>query len=318
MKLDRMSYRKIAVIGCGFVGSASAFSIMQSGIFSEIVMIDADNPRAEGEAMDISHGIPLSSPTKIYAGDYNDVGDASLVVITAGANQKPGETRLDLAKKNISILKSILNEIKKSGFGGILLIVANPVDVLTSVAVKLSGLPENMVLGSGTVLDSSRLRYELGKRLLIDPRNINAYVLGEHGDSEFVAWSNANVAGIQLSKFCEMRGYTNFDEEKSDIVDAVKNSAYRIIERKKATYYGIAISVKKICEVIMRDEKAILPVSSVLHGEYDIDGVSLSIPTIVGKNGIETRIPIQLSDQELESLKKSSNALKDVLSKNDF
>ena len=286
-----MSYRKIAVIGCGFVGSASAFSVMQSGIFSEIVMIDADNPRAEGEAMDISHGVPLSSPTKIYAGDYDDIGDASLVVITAGANQKPGETRLDLAKKNISILKSILNELKKSGFSGILLIVANPVDVLTSVAVKLSGLPENMVLGSGTVLDSSRLRYELGKRLLIDPRNINAYVLGEHGDSEFVAWSNANVAGIKLSKFCEMRGYTNFDEEKS---------------------------VKKICEVIMRDEKAILPVSSVLHGEYDIDGVSLSIPTIVGKNGIEARIPIQLSDQEIESLKKSSNALKDVLSKNDF
>ena len=194
--------RKAVIVGCGFVGAASAFSLMQSGLFSEIVLIDADHAKAEGEALDISHGVPFAKPVKIYAGGYEDIQDASIVILTAGANQKPGETRLDLVKKNIAIFKSILPEIKKQNFGGILLVVANPVDILTTVAIKLSGLPENRVLGSGTVLDTARLKFELGNHLNVDPRSVHAFIIGEHGDSEIAAWSSANVSGIELNRFC--------------------------------------------------------------------------------------------------------------------
>ena len=204
--------RKVAVVGCGFVGAACAFSLMQSGLFSEMVLIDSDPAKAEGEALDIGHGVPFAKPIKIYAGDYDDIKNASLIVITAGANQKPGETRLDLVKKNIGIFKSIIPEIKKRNFKGILLIVANPVDILTTVALKLSGFPENRVFGSGTVLDTARLKSELGERLNVDPRSVHAFIIGEHGDSEIAAWSSANVSGIPLRKFCEMRGHFNHDE----------------------------------------------------------------------------------------------------------
>ncbi|MBQ2610814.1 L-lactate dehydrogenase, partial [bacterium] len=205
--LNCTNVRKVVMIGCGFVGAACSFAIMQSGLFSEMVLIDADKSKAEGEALDISHGVPFAKPIKIYAGDYDDIKDASLVIITAGANQKPGETRLDLVKKNISIFKSIIPEIKKRDFNGILLIVANPVDILTTVAIKLSGLPENKVIGSGTVLDTARLKYELGNHLNVDSRSVHAFIIGEHGDPEIAAWSSANVSGIPLHKFCEMRGY---------------------------------------------------------------------------------------------------------------
>lgn len=310
--------RKVAIVGCGFVGAACAFSIMQSGLFSEMVLIDSDKSKAEGEAMDISHGVPFSKPVKIYAGDYDDIKGSSMIIITAGASQKEGETRLDLVKKNISIFKTIIPEIKKRNFKGVLLVVANPVDILTSVAIKLSGLPENKVLGSGTVLDTARLKHELGNHLNVDSRSIHAFIIGEHGDSEIAAWSSANVSGIPLNKFCEMRGHFNHDEAMKKIANDVKNSAYEIINRKRATYFGVAMAVKRICEAIVRDEKSILPVSSMMHGEYGIEGISLSMPAIVGKDGIETHVPIQLNNDEIIDLQKSAKTLADILEQNEI
>ena len=290
---------------------------MQSGLFSEMVLIDADKSKAEGEALDISHGVPFAKPIKIYAGDYDDIKDASLIIVTAGANQKPGETRLDLVKKNISIFKSIIPEIKKRDFNGVLLIVANPVDILTTVAQKLSGLPENKVIGSGTVLDTARLKYELGNHLNVDSRSVHAFIIGEHGDSEIAAWSSANVSGIPLNKFCEMRGHFNHDEAMKRIAENVKNSAYEIIEKKKATYYGVAMAVKRICEAIVRDEKSILPISSLMKGDFGIEGISLSMPAIVGKDGVECLVPIQLNEEEISKLQQSAQTLKDTLSQNE-
>lgn len=308
--------RKVVMIGCGFVGSACCFSLMQSGLFSEMVLIDADKAKAEGEALDISHGVPFSKPIKIYAGDYDDIKNASMIIISAGANQRPGETRLDLVKKNISIFKSIIPEIKKRDYKGILLIVANPVDILTTVAIKLSGLPESRVIGSGTVLDTARLKHELGNHLNVDPRSVHAFIIGEHGDSEIAAWSSANISGIPLHNFCEMRGHFNHEEATKKIAEDVKNSAYEIISRKKATYYGIAMAVKRICEAIARDEKSILPISSMLHGEHGIEGISLSMPAIVGKDGVETLVPIQLNDEEVSKLRLSAKTLQDTLNQN--
>ena len=310
--------RKVVMVGCGFVGAACCFAIMQSGLFSEMVLIDADKAKAQGEALDISHGVPFAKPIKIYAGDYDDIKDASLIIISAGANQKPGETRLDLVKKNISIFKSIIPEIKKRDYNGILLVVANPVDILTTVAIKLSGLPQNKVLGSGTVLDSARLKYELGNHLNVDSRSVHAFIIGEHGDSEIAAWSSANVSGIPLNKFCEMRGYCNHEDNMQKIADSVKNSAYEIIERKKATYFGVAMAVKRICEAIIRDEKSILPISSMMYGQYGIEGISLSMPAIVGKDGVETLVPIQLNKEETEKLQQSAKTLQDIIKQNEF
>ena len=305
--------RKAVMVGCGFVGSASVFALMQSGLFSEIVLIDADKDKAEGEAMDISHGVPFARPMKIYAGDYDDAADAAIIIVSAGAGQKPGETRLDLVHKNVAIFKSIIPEIAKRGFDGILLIVANPVDILTQVALKLSGLPEERVIGSGTVLDSARLKYQLGEHLAVDSRSVHAFIVGEHGDSEVVAWSSANVSGVELSKMCEMRGHYQHKENTQEIAAKVKNSAYDIINKKHATYYGIAMSVRRICEVIMRDEKSILPVSHMMHGAYGIEGVALSMPAIVGAVGLEADIPIELSGEEALKLKESADALKEIV-----
>ncbi len=305
--------RKIAVIGCGFVGSSSAFSLIQSGLFSEIVLIDSDKERAEGEAMDISHGTLFARPMKIYAGTYDDIVDAAIIVVTAGAAQKPEETRLDLVNKNTAIFKSIIPEIAKRNCEGILLIVSNPVDILTYVAAKLSGFTENRVIGSGTVLDTARLKYVLGEHLSVDNRSIHAFIIGEHGDSEIAAWSSANVSGIPVNDFCEMRGHFEHDKATEKIAELVKNSAYRIIDKKRATYYGIAMSVKRICEAIVRDEKSILPVSSMMYGQYGIDDVVLSMPAVVGKNGVETKVPISLNKEELEKLQESAKKLKEIL-----
>ncbi|SFH66242.1 L-lactate dehydrogenase [Pseudobutyrivibrio sp. OR37] len=310
--------RKVAIIGAGFVGSATAFALSQSSMFSEMVLIDADHEKAEGEAMDISHGTPFTKPIKIYAGDYDDIADAAIVVVTAGAGQKPGETRLDLVHKNVGIFKSIIPEIAKRDFGGILLIVANPVDILTLTALKLSGLPENRVIGSGTVLDSARLKTELGEHLGIDSRSVHAFIIGEHGDSEIAAFSSANVSGIPVNDFCEMRGHFNHDESEKRIADRVKNAAYEIIKRKHATYYGVAVAVKRICEVIVRDERSILSVSSMMHGEYGIDGICLSMPAIVGAYGLETKVPISLDDDEIKALQESARTLKEVIDTIDF
>ena len=311
--MKHTNYRKAVIVGCGFVGSASAFALMQSGLFTEMVLIDANRTKAEGEALDISHGLPFAKPMKIYAGDYDDVANAGLIIVTAGAGQKPGETRLDLVKKNVAIFKSIIPEIAKINRDAILLIVANPVDILTYAAAKLSGYPEGRVIGTGTVLDTARLKYLLGEHLSVDPRAVHAFIIGEHGDSEIVAWSCANVSGLPLHDFCEMRGHFQHDESMQRIADGVKNSAYEIIEKKSATYYGIAMSVKRVCEAIVRDEKSILPVSAMRHGEYGIDDVALSLPAVVGKDGIETSVPLNLSYKETEDLKRSAETLREVI-----
>lgn len=305
--------KKAVMVGCGYVGAASVFALMQSGLFTEIALIDADRDKAEGEAMDISHGIPFASPMKIYAGDYDDVADAAIVILSAGAGQKPGETRLDLVNKNVAIFRSIIPEITRRNFSGILLVVANPVDILTQVALRLSGLPEERVIGSGTVLDSARLKHKLGEHLGVDSRSVHAFIVGEHGDSEVAAWSCANVSGVELSEMCEMRGHYQHKENAEEIAADVKNSAYEIINKKHATYFGIAMSVKRICEAIMRDEKSILPVSHMMHGIYGIDGVVLSMPAIVGADGVESDIPIRLSGEEALKLKESADNLKKIL-----
>lgn len=308
----KVNSRKVAVIGCGFVGSSSAFALMQSGLFSEMVLIDADTKRAEGEAMDISHGISFARPMQIYAGNYDDITDAAIIVITAGANQKPDETRLDLIKKNAAIMKSIVGEIKKRDFGGILLIVSNPVDILTLIALKESGYPSNRVIGSGTVLDTGRFKYLLGEHLDVDSRSVHAFIIGEHGDSELAAWSNVRIGGLKVNDFCELRGHFNHEQSMKKIFENVRNSAYEIIERKHATYYGIAMAVKRICEAIVRNEKSILPVSSLMTGEYGLNDVVLSIPAVVDETGVQKVIPIELNDEELTKLKDSANILKDI------
>lgn len=305
--------RKVAIVGCGFVGAASAFSLMQSGLFSEMVLLDANRDKAEGEALDIAHGIPFARQMKIYAGDYDDIMDAAIIIITAGANQKPEETRLDLVNKNVAIFKSIIPEIAKRNYEGVLLIVANPVDILTYAAIKISGFPQNRVLGSGTVLDTARLKYKLGEHLNVDSRSVHAFIVGEHGDSEVAVWSSANVSGIPLDTFCEMRGHYNHRAATEAIAEEVKNSAYEIIAKKQATYYGIAMSVKRICEAISHDERSILPVSSMMHGEFGIEDVVLSMPAIVGKDGVETKVPISLDEEEQKKLRESADTLKQIL-----
>ena len=280
--------RKVVVVGCGFVGSSSAFALMQSKLFSEMVLIDADHDRAEGEAMDISHGMAFASPMKIYAGTYDDITDAAVIVITAG-------------------------EIKKRPFEGILLIVSNPVDILTYIALKESGYPANRVIGSGTVLDTGRFRYELGEHLGVDSRSIHAFIIGEHGDSELAAWSEARVGGMPINDFCELRGHYDHEASMEKIFNSVKNSAYEIIARKHATYYGIAMAVCRICAAIVRNEQSILPVSSLMTGEYGLENVVLSIPAVVDENGIETVVPIELNEKELSELQQSATVLKKVI-----
>lgn len=305
--------QKAAIIGCGFVGSTIAYSLMQKGIFSELVLIDADHKKAEGEAMDISHGLPFSHAMDIYAGEYKDIKDAAVIIITAGANQKPGETRLDLVQKNARIMKSIIGEIKKADCEGILLIVSNPVDVLTHVALKESGYSPKRVIGSGTVLDTARLKYLLSEKLKVDSRNIHAFIIGEHGDSELAVWSCANIYGIDVQQFSKLRGCENFQNEMDEIYHAVRDSAYEIIERKGATYYGIGMAAARIAEAIVRDSHTVAPVSVLLNGEYGLSDLCLSIPTIIGRDGAEQVLEIEFNTEENEQLKKSAQELKQVL-----
>ena len=310
--------RKAAVIGCGFVGSATAFTLMQSRLFSELVLLDVNHDKADGEAKDIAHGIPFAGQMKIYAGTYDDIADSAIIIVTAGANQKPNETRLDLVHKNVAIYKTIIPEIAKRGFEGILLIVSNPVDILTYAALKLSGFPENRVIGSGTVLDTARLKYALGEHLGVDSRSVHSFIIGEHGDSEIAAWSLANISGIPLNDFCELRGHTDHQRNMDRIAEEVKNAAYEIIKKKRATYYGIAMTVKRICEAITRDEKPILPVSNYIDGEYGLHDIVLSMPAVVGASGIEYQVPIKINETETEQLKASAATLRSVIDKLDL
>ena len=309
-----VNLRKVAIIGCGFVGSSIAFSLMQKQLFSEMVLIDANTKKAEGEAMDLSHGLPYTSPMNIYAGTYDDIVDCAMIIITAGANQRPDETRLDLIDKNVRIFKSIIPEISKRNCEGILLIVSNPVDVLTYVAYKLSGFPANRVIGSGTVLDTARLKYLLGRHLSVDSRSVHAVIIGEHGDSELAVWSGANISGVPLNDFCELRGHYQHEESMKRIYEDVRDSAYEIIEKKGATYYGIAMAVSRIASSIIRNEHSIMPVSALLEGQYDgLEGLCLSVPSIVGKNGLEKVLDIQLNANEHQALHDSAAQLKAVI-----
>lgn len=305
--------RKAAVIGCGFVGASIAFRFLQQGLFSELVLLDANQAKAEGEAIDLSDGLPYAAPMTITAGTYDDITDCALVVITAGANQKPGETRLDLIGKNAAILRSILAEITARDFGGILLIVSNPVDVLTYAAWKMSGYPRERVIGSGTVLDTGRLKQLLGEELGVDSRNVHAFIIGEHGDSELAVWSEANVSGLDLQDFCRIRGLERVTETKDRLYRQVRDSAYEIISRKGATYYGIAMAVGRIAESLVKDEHAVLPVSVVLEGEYGLEGLALSIPSIVGREGLEEVLEIPLSGEEAQALRQSAKQMEEAI-----
>ncbi|GAA6491023.1 L-lactate dehydrogenase [Candidatus Bariatricus faecipullorum] len=310
-----VNIQKVAVIGCGFVGSTIAFTLMQRGIFSEMVLLDMNQEKAEGEAMDISHGLPFAHTMEIYAGTYEDIRDAALVIITAGANQKPEETRLDLVQKNTRIMQSVVREICRVGCEGILLVVSNPVDILTYVALRESGFPRERVIGSGTVLDTARLKYLLGRLLKVDSRNVHAFIIGEHGDSELAVWSSANISGIDLEHFRELRGILREQCSWKEIYEDVRDSAYDIIRCKGATYYGIGIAVARIAECIVRDGETVLPVSVLLKGEYGLEGLCLSIPAIVGQNGAEQVLEIELGREEKEKLEESARQLQEVLKK---
>ena len=308
-----INIQKVAVIGCGFVGSTIAYTLMQKGTFSEMVLLDAAQGKAEGEAMDISHGLPFAHAMDIYAGTYEDIADASVVIITAGANQKPGETRLDLVQKNSRIMRSIISEVKRVNCEGILLIVSNPVDILTEVALRESGFPKERVIGSGTVLDTARLKYLVSEKLNVDSRNVHAFIAGEHGDSELAVWSCANIYGISIDEFAKIRGFRNFTKEKDEIYHAVRDSAYEIIERKGATYYGIGMAAAKIAEAIVRDSHTVVPVSVSLNGEYGLSDLCLSIPAVIGSRGAEQVLEISLNAEEEERLRRSADELKEVL-----
>lgn len=312
-KQMKVNPRKAAIIGCGFVGASIAFRFLQQGLFSQLVLVDVNREKAEGEAMDLSDGLPYAEAMEITAGGYDDIADCALIVITAGANQKPGETRLDLIGKNISILKGVIGEITARDFGGILLVVSNPVDVLTYAAWKLSGYPKNRVIGSGTVLDTARLKQILGEKLGVDSRNVHAFIVGEHGDSELAVWSGANVSGMDLDQFCHLRGDPLDRPEMERIYQGVRDSAYEIIRRKGATYYGIAMAVGRIAQCILRDEKAVLPISAVLEGQYGLEGLCLSVPSIVGKSGLEEVLEIPLSAEEREALAASARQMQEAI-----
>lgn len=308
-----VNIKKVAIIGTGFVGSSIAFALLNEEIFSEIVLIDRNKEKAEGEAMDLSHGLPYRSNMNIHVGDYKDIKDAAIVILTAGANQKEGETRLDLIHKNVAIVRSIIEEIKPIKMEGILLVVSNPVDILTHVAYLESGLDKNRVFGSGTVLDTARLKYLISKHLDVDARNVHAVIIGEHGDSELVTWSIANISGVPLNEFCELRGHYNHQEAMEKLYESVRDSAYEIIKRKGATYYGVAISVAHIANCIVNNTHTMLPVSTELDGEYGIKGIALSVPSIVGNKGIEKVLEIKLSKSEQDQLEKSAKLIKEIV-----
>lgn len=301
--------KKIAIIGAGFVGCTTAFALMIRGIAQDIVLIDTNDKKAEGEAMDLMHGMPFVKPVHIYSGDYSQCEGAGIVIITAGANQKPGETRIDLVNKNVAIFKQTVPEILKYNKEAILLVVTNPVDILTYVTYKISGLPKERILGSGTVLDTARFRSLIANHVGVDSRNVHGYILGEHGDTEVAAMSLTNIAGIPIDEFDKGCDHASIKKIAID----VKNAAYHIIERKGATYYAVALAVAKIVEAIVRDENSILTVSSFLGGENGFKDVCFSLPTVIGMGGRKKIVEVALSDSEYQALTKSADALKRVL-----
>lgn len=304
---------KVVVVGAGAVGSTTAYTLMLGGLFSEIVIIDINRAKAEGDALDMAHGVSFVKPVKVYAGDYADCKGADIVIITAGVAQKGGETRTALLKRNIDVIKNIVDSVMATAPDDVIILtVTNPVDILTYAAYRFSGLPKNQVLGSGTVLDTSRLKYLISKRTGIDARNCHTYIIGEHGDSEVAAWSVTNIGGMSMNEFCR---YTNKCSlsELDEMYLSVKNAAYEIIEKKGATFYAIATAVSRICECIAGDENSILTVSSIFDGQYGIRDVALSVPTKVGGDGVENILEVPFSKEELKGLLNSAETLKTLI-----
>lgn len=312
-----ISYQKCGIVGCGSVGAASAYTLATGGLFSELVLIDINKEKANGEAMDISHGISFARPCRVYAGEYADLSDCGLVIVAAGVGQKPGETRLDLLRRNAAVMKTVIGAIAAVNSECILLMVSNPVDLLTYMALRISGFPPARVIGSGTVLDTARLKYLLGQRLHVDSRNVHAFIIGEHGDSELAVWSSANISGVDLNDYCGLTGSCG-TECLNDIYESVKHSAYSIIDAKGATYYGIAMSVQRIAECIVRDEHSVLPVSSLISGHYGLQNICLSLPCVLGRSGVETVLDIPLSEEERSRLTSSAQTLSELVQQLDL
>lgn len=308
------SRSKVAIVGAGNVGSTFAFSLMISGLSREIVLIDRNEQRARGECMDINHGASFVSPVNIYPAGYDGCGGAGVVVITAGAKQNPGETRLDLVRRNAEIFKDIIPQITKYSGDAILLVVTNPMDILTYLTLKISGFPSNKVMGSGTVLDSSRFRYLISQHCNVDPRNVHAYIIGEHGDTELPVWSHTNIGGMVLERFCPVCDPDcDYKKRLGEIFEEVRNAAYKIIEAKGATYYAIGLALVRIVGAILRDENSVLPVSTLIDDYYGISDVCLSIPSIVNRKGVEKFLRLELSETEQEQLRHSAKTLQGVI-----
>ncbi|AYE35740.1 L-lactate dehydrogenase [Clostridium septicum] len=306
---------KISIIGAGFVGSTTAYSLMIQGLASDIVIVDINKEKAEAEAMDLSHGAAFVKAVDVKSGTYEDTKDSDIVIITAGIGPKPGETRLDIINKNLNIFKDIIPEVVKYSPNSILLVVSNPVDILTYITYKLSGFPKNRVIGSGTVLDTSRLKYMLSEHFDIDARNVHTYIIGEHGDSEITAWSLTNIAGMDADSYCDTVCSKCDKKFKYEIPNLVKNAAYEIINRKGYTNYAVGLAITRIVEAILRDEDSILTVSSLFEGQYDINDVYLAIPTIIDRNGAKKILEVPLSQDEISKLKESADLLINHLSK---
>ncbi|MDR1941822.1 MAG: L-lactate dehydrogenase [Endomicrobium sp.] len=313
---------KISIIGCGNVGMRYAYSMIIKGIAREMVLVDYNRKKAEGEAMDLSHGAPYVSPVNIYAGDYCDTADSDLAVITAGRGQKNGETRIDLVKGNAEILKTIIPQVVKYSPKAIILIASNPVDILSYIAYKISGKPANEVIGSGTVLDSARFRYLIGRHCNVDSRSIHSFILGEHGDTEFPFWSKAMIGGVLFKDYCKICSKENCDgreEEKlKEIFEDVRDSAYEIIEKKGETSYGIGLALSKISKAILKDENTVLPVSSLLNNYNGVSGIYLSVPAVVHKTGIRQTLEVDFDDEEAAAFKNSADKVREVIMQTGF
>lgn len=308
----RLPPSKVAVVGVGFVGSAFAYSLMIQGIASEIVLIDVDEKRVQGEAMDLNHGLSFVRPVSIRAGGYSDCEGAAIVVISAGVAQKPGQSRLDLAHLNVEILRQIVPRVTERNRDCIILVATNPVDIMTYAALRLSGFPPSRVIGSGTILDTSRLRYLLGEHLRVDPRNVHAYIIGEHGDSEVPVWSLANVAGTRLRDFCPICGERYDPRHLNRVFEEVKNAAYEIIRLKGRTYFAIGLGLTRIVEAILRDENAILTVSSLLEDYYGVSDICLSVPTVINRGGVREVLKLPLEEEEIRDFQRSASIMREV------
>lgn len=304
---------RIAVVGAGNVGATFAYALLQSGLAGEIVLIDANQTKAAGEAMDLNHAVPLTQPTRIWAGQYKDIAGAAITVVTAGTAQKPGETRLDLVQRNYSILQGIIPEIMQNNPEGLIVVAANPVDILSYATWKISGLPSERVIGSGTILDTARFRYLLSQYAGVDPHSVHAYIIGEHGDSEVPVWSLANIAGMDLKDYfnanCRDCGQDVFDR----IFQATRDAAYQIIQRKGSTFYAIANGLLRICESILRDQNTVLSVSTLINGFHGVNNVYLSLPCVIGRSGVKQVLQIPINEKEEEGFIQSAKVMQETM-----